>query len=285
VPGLSPGRARLYLADSWLVLRTHWHELTPDVRAAIEDRTGPVHDAYTASAGKNSALAAVLSTAQGSVFVKGLRRDDPRVVSQGREAAITPYVYPVCPALLWRTEVHGWNLLGFEHTPGRHADYSPGSDDVPKVVAAVRCLGAMPCPELPQLKRAEQRWATHVDRADEVALLAGETLLHTDYSPDNVLIHGPHARLVDWAWPTRGAAFIDSACLVVRLIFAGHTAAQAEQHVASLPAWRSAPAGGLDVFASALARMWVQIADADPSPWKTGMARSASAWRAFRATA
>jgi len=143
----------------------------------------------------------------------------------------------------------------------------------------------MPCPELSQLKRAEQRWATHVDRPDEVVLLAGETLLHTDYSPDNVLIHGPHARLVDWAWPTRGAAFIDSACLIVRLIFAGHTAAQAEQHVASLPAWRSAPARGLDVFASALARMWVQIAEADPSPWKTGMARSANAWRAFRAPA
>jgi hypothetical protein len=227
-------------------------------------------------------VAAILITARGSVFVKGLRHDDPRVVSQSREAAVTPYVYPVCPALLWRTEVDGWNLLGFEHAPGRHAVYAPGSEDLPKVVAAMRHLSTLPCPDLPQLKRAEQRWAAHVECPDDLALLAGETLLHTDYSPDNVLIHGSYARLVDWAWPTRGAAFIDPACLVVRLILAGHSPTDAEQHVAAPPAWQYAGDRVLGVFASALARMWAQIADADPDPWKAGMASAASTWRARR---
>jgi hypothetical protein len=264
------------------VLRTHWDELAPDARAAIERRTGPVQAAYTASAGKNSALAVILTTARGSVFVKGRRRGDPGVVSQGREAAISPYVYPVCPALLWRTEVDEWNLLGFEHTPGRHADYTPESDDLPKVVAAIRQLGALTCPDLPHLKRAEQRWAAYVDDGDDLGLLSGDALLHTDYSPDNVLINGPVARLIDWAWPTKGAAFIDPACLVVRLVFAGHIPAQAESQVAALPGWSKASPRAIDVFATALARMWAQIADADPSPWKRQMAASAESWWGYR---
>jgi hypothetical protein len=261
--------------------RTDWDQLTAPVRAAIESRTGPVRAARTAAAGKNSAIAALLSTADGRVFVKGLRTEDPRVVSQEREAAISKYVTPLSPELLWHTEVDGWNLLGFQAAPGRHADYTPGSADLPKVVAAMRRLALLWCPDLPQLKRAERRWAAYVEPAD-LPLLRGDTLLHTDYSPDNVLIDGPVARLIDWAWPTLGAGFIDPSCLVVRLIFAGHTPTQAEACVSPAPAWTSAPPRAVDVFASALARMWTQIADADPNPWKDGMAKAAEVWAAHR---
>src|SRR5882724_797337 len=104
--------------------RTEWDQLTAPVRAAIERRTGTVRTARTASAGKNSAIAALLSTARGPVFLKGLRTEDPRVASQEREAAVSPYVSPLSPELLWQTEVDGWNLLGFRAAPGQHADYS-----------------------------------------------------------------------------------------------------------------------------------------------------------------
>jgi hypothetical protein len=80
----------------------------------------------------------------------------------------------------------------------------------------------------------------------------------------------------------RGAGFIDPACLIVRLVLAGHTPAQAEAVVAPVPAWRTAPARAIDVFASALARMWTQIAGNDPSPWKQQMADAALAWAAHR---
>ncbi|HEX2418573.1 MAG TPA: phosphotransferase, partial [Micromonosporaceae bacterium] len=204
-------------------MRTDWEELSPGVRAAVEHRTGPVQAAYTVSAGKNSALAAILATAQrGSVFVKGLWTEDPRVVSQDREAVVSPYVRSLSRELLWQTKADGWNLLGFQAAPGRHADYSPSSDDVPKVIEAIRRLGRLRCPDLHQLKYAEQRWAKYVDHQDDLALLCGQSLLHTDYSPDNVLVDGNGARLIDWAWPTRGAGFIDPACLVVRLVYAGH---------------------------------------------------------------
>jgi len=212
-------------------MRTDWDELSPGVRGAVEYRTGPVQAAYTVSAGKNSALAAILATAQrGSVFVKGLRTEDPRVISQDREAVVSPYVRSLSRELLWQTEADGWNLLGFQAAPGRHADY----------------------------------------------------LLHTDYSPDNVLVDGSGARLIDWAWPTRGAGFIDPACLVVRLVYAGHPPEAAEAAVAALPAWQNAPEQGVDLFAAVLARMWTDIAEADPAPWKRRMSKAARAWTRHR---
>jgi hypothetical protein len=203
------------------------------------------------------------------------------VASQEREAAVSPYVNSLSPELLWKTEVDGWNLLGFRATPGRHAEYSPGSADLPKVIDALRRLALLWCPDLPQLKRAERRWEGYVDEAD-LSLLRGETLLRTDYSPDNVLIDGPAVRLIDWAWPTLGAAFIDPSCLVVRLIFAGHTPEQAEACVMPAAAWHDAPTRGVNIFATALARMWIQIAEVDPNPWKRRMAASARSWEAHR---
>ncbi|WP_052397449.1 MazG-like family protein [Streptomyces sp. NRRL F-5123] len=50
----------------------------------------------------------------------------------------------------------------------------------------------------------------------------GDALLHTDFAPDNVLIADGRARPVDWAWPTRGEAWIDPSALALRLMEAGH---------------------------------------------------------------
>ncbi|GAA2465456.1 phosphotransferase family protein [Winogradskya humida] len=261
--------------------RTDWEQLSEPVRAAIEVRTGPVRAASTVSAGKNSAIAAVLETATVSVFIKGLRVDDPRVAGQVRESVVSPYVRELSPKLFWRTEVEGWSLLGFQVASGRHANYAPGSLDIPKVVDAIRRLAQIRCPDLPELKRAETRWAGFVDTAD-LPLLRGDTLLHTDYAPDNILIDGSNASLIDWAWPTLGAAFIDPGCLIIRLIFAGHTPEEAERCVAPTQAWRSAAPEAIDVCAAALAGMWAEIAETERISWKQQMAESAAAWHAYR---
>ena len=88
--------------------------------------------------------------------------------------------------------------------PGAHADYSPGSLDIPKVIAALLQLQELTCPDI-DLKQADQRWASYTSAPD---LLVGTSLLHTDWSPGNVLVN-ERAYLVDWAWPTKGAAWID----------------------------------------------------------------------------
>lgn len=66
------------------------------------------------------------------------------------------------------------NLLAFAYIPGvRHADYSPGSADLPIVVQVINRLQPIRCPDLP-VKRAEQRWAAYVDDHTDLALLYDE---------------------------------------------------------------------------------------------------------------
>ena len=195
---------------------TDWDELEVPVRLAIEARTGRVHTARTASTGLNSQLAVVLDTDAGVVFITGLRADHPGAVRQGREAMINPHVRAVAPRLLWHDQAAGWDVLAFEYIDGaRHADYRPGSPDLPRVIYAMRQLAAISCPDLP-VKQARQRWAAYVDREADLDLLDGDALLHTDFNPLNILLGPDRAWIIDWAWPTRGAAFIDAACFLIR---------------------------------------------------------------------
>jgi hypothetical protein len=229
------------------------------------------------SEGFNSQLAAVLRTTDGLVFVKGLRSDHPRVCTQQREALVNPHVVPVAPRLLWHVEAGGWNLLGFEHIVGRRADFTPGSADLVKVVDCLRQLEHVSCPDLP-LKLAEQRWSLYCDTPE---ILRGDTLLHTDWNPANVLVNR-RAHLVDWAWPTYGAGWIDPACWVVWLVTENHAPAEAERWAAHIPAWEQAPSEGLDIFATAQERMWRDIAQEDPDPWTCRIAEAAERWAAHR---
>jgi hypothetical protein len=261
--------------------RTDWADLPHALRSVIESRTGTVVAAASASEGQNSEVAAFLDTVSGKVFIKGLRADHPRVWTQQREAMVNPYVRHVGPRLLWRVEAGDWNVLGFEYVTGRHADYSPGSSDLPKVVDVMRRLGATRCPDL-SVKRSEERWAGYVDHAAEVELLRGETLLHTDYNPMNILVAGDAAQIVDWAWPTRGAAWIDPACFALRLMAAGHRPVEAEGWAAQAPAWVAAPREAVDVFAIISLRLWDEIANDDPQAWKRQMRTTVQEWAAFR---
>lgn len=262
--------------------RTDWKDLGQDVRDLIQAQAGPVLRARTVPSGLNSQLAVVLDTDAGQVFVKGLRSDHPGVVRQRREAMINLHVLPLAPQLRWQAEGAGWSLLGFDYLPyARHADYAPGSADLPAVVHALNQLQRMPCPDLP-VKRAEQRWAAYLDDDAARNLLAGKTLLHTDFNPLNVLMDAGTARIIDWAWPTRGAAFIDPACFLLRLMLAGHTAAHAQAWAAQCDSWASAPDDAISAFALACARLYAEIAEQDSQPWKQHIAAAAQQWEQHR---
>ncbi|MEV6867347.1 hypothetical protein AB0M44_40935 [Streptosporangium subroseum] len=262
------------------IARTHWDDLPSETRQAVEKHTGSVWSSRTVSEGLNSAVAALLDTASGKVFVKGLHRDYPRRWTQDLEAMINPHVRGLSPRLLWRVDGE-WDVLGFEAVDGRHADFQPGSPDLPRLVDTMTALGNLSCPDLP-VKVAEHRWRTYVAAPEELEWLKGDRLLHTDYNPANVLMMDGGALLIDWAWPTRGAGWIDPACLIVRLMAGGHTAEEAERVVAQTPAWSSAPEEGLAVFARASVRAWDEIAGNDPAPWIKAMAYAARDWLKYR---
>lgn len=259
-----------------------WEDLDEGLSRAIEARTGRVRQVRTISAGHCSQLALSLRTDHGGLFLKGLPERDPGTVRQRREAMINCHVLPLAPRLMWHDTLAGWNLLAFEYIPGaRHASYRPGSPDLPDVVAAINRLTRIPCPGLP-VKEAPQRWGPYVDDPADARLFDGDRLLHTDFNPLNVLMAPGRTWVIDWAWPTRGAAFIDPACFLIRLIACGHTAEEAEGWAACCDGWEQAPPRAIDMFAHASARLFREIADQDPQPWKRALETATGQWVRYR---
>ncbi|NEC65699.1 aminoglycoside phosphotransferase [Streptomyces sp. SID9727] len=261
-------------------------QLPPAARVAVEEYTGPLLTVEEMTEGFNSEIAARVTSATGTWHIKGLRTDHPRVWTQRREAAVAPLLTGLAPALRWRVETAGWDLLGFEALAGHHADYAPSSPDLSEVASLLRRLGETPCPGI-ELRRAEQRLERYVAHPDDLRFFGGPHLLHTDLNNTNVLVddhapRGERARLVDWAWATRGAAWLDVGYWVVWLIASGHTPASAEGWAAEIPSWHTATADGITAFTTANANLWSEISTADPSPWTQRLAAAVTAWHAHR---
>ncbi|MEU0282631.1 aminoglycoside phosphotransferase [Streptomyces sp. NPDC006195] len=255
--------------------RIPFERLPAGIRRAIADKTGAVHQAATAPGGMNSGIASVLETESGRVFMKGIPADHPQVGAQRREAAIAPHLPASCPRLYWHLELDGWSLLGYEVVGGRHADYAPGSPDLPLVEAALTELQAVTAPADIEIKDAVERWADYAPPGT-LQYFSGDTLLHTDFAPDNVLIVDKRARLVDWAWPTRGAAWIDPGALALRLMDSGHPVEEAIAFAGRFPSWRDAEPEALVAFGAATAALWREIAEEDGIPWKRRMGERAA---------
>jgi hypothetical protein len=264
--------------------RVAWDDLPSSLKDAIEARTGRITSVRIAAAGQNSPLAAIIETADGKVFAKGMPSGHRRVITQAREAAVAPFVRDISPALLWHFDEAGWNVLGYEYAPGRHADYGPESPDLDRLVQLMRALSAIKVPDdTGPLKRAEDRWKPYVDDPASASVFAGPVLTHSDWTPDNVLVAEDRAWLIDWAWPTLGAAWTDPACWVLRLMASGgHTAHQAERQASRLPAFRAADPAHVDLFAYANVRLWDEIAQSSTSDWTVKMAQAAKSWAAYR---
>ena len=264
--------------------RIAWDDLPEPLKQAIEARTGRIAGVRIATAGQNSPLAAIIETADGKVFAKGLPAGHRRVITQAREAAVAPLVKEVSPALLWHFDETGWNVLGYEYAPGRHAAYAPGSPDLDRLVHLMGALSEIKIPHDPgPFKRAEDRWKPYVDDPASASVFAGPVLTHSDWAPDNVLVSPDRAWLIDWAWPTLGAAWTDPACWILRLMASGgHTAPEAERQASRLSAFPAADPAHIDLFAAANVRLWDEIAQSSTSAWTTDMAQAAHAWFAFR---
>jgi hypothetical protein len=121
----------IFMLRSCPVRSTHYpipraarRPLPQPLKQAIEVRTGPITGVRIASAGQNSPLAVIIDIRDGKVFVKGLPSAHRRVITQTREAAVAPLVRGISPSLLWHFGEAGWNVLGYQYAPGRHADYS-----------------------------------------------------------------------------------------------------------------------------------------------------------------
>ncbi|MEU2515032.1 phosphotransferase family protein [Streptomyces syringium] len=239
--------------------RTHWNELPHSLRAAVEARTGPVIAVGTVPHGLNCATATTLTTAGGSTFVKGASAHDAEACAAQRwEMTVNPYVLDVGPRLRWRIAADGWELLGFEHIAGRHADLSPGSADLPLVAEVLRTAQNLRAPRHTTLPRFADRWTRFLGPG-ELRLLDGEALLHTDTNPHNLMVSDHRAYLVDWATPALGPAWVDIAYTAVRLLEADCTVDDVRTWAAGFPCWASADPRAVAAFVAANCRQWETV--------------------------
>lgn len=258
----------------------------PGFRALIQPHTGRVAQvAPPRGQGFSTDLLAVVECEKGSFFVKAMRnRPGGRRAQMLREKAINPFVRSIAPSLLWSAEDHGWIVLGFDLVEGRESDFTPGSPDLPVIVDLLNRVGEL---NLPDIARdwPETRWDWWADRGAPT-LFSGDTLLHADINPGNLLIGEERSWVVDWSWPTRGAAFIDPAMLVVQLVAAGHTPESAEEWAAGCKAWTNADPRAIDAFAVAYARMNRHGAlRRRDEPWREAMAEATLSWATHRGLA
>jgi hypothetical protein len=255
-----------------------WEDLHPAIRQAVEAHTGAVTRVEPAVAGSVSDFAATLRAERGRFFCKGVAADNPLAWMHRNEARLNPWLPDLAPRHRWTVDAAGWLVIGFDHADGHHPDLSPGSPDLPAVASILTALSRSlpPSPSIP-VQRAASRWAGRI----EAGLLIGDTLLHTDMSRFNLLL-GQRSWVVDWAMPCLGAAWLDPALMIVRLIHAGHTPAQAEAWAKQVPAWENAPHPAVGVFSAALADLWEERQRTLPAPHRGPLAVAARRWARYR---
>ncbi|MEV7026098.1 hypothetical protein [Kitasatospora sp. NPDC093558] len=283
-------------------MRHQWVDLPAKVRDLIAERCGVINGVTVPNAGEVAEFAAALDTATGRLFVKASKLDSPNLWMARKEAQTAPVVKGIGADLLWQGETDGWLVTAFEYVPGRHADLSPGSSDLPLIAGTLAGLSdrLTPAPALRTLSLA-QRWAgsalwseiaaaggltswqaEHVDqlRALESQVsdaVAGNTLAHTDMTGPNILVDGARVRVIDWSWPAPAAAWVDTASMIPRLIAAGHTAAQAQRWAMTVPYYAAAEPVEVAALAAVVAARWRLRAIRDGGAW-IALSEAAEAW-------
>jgi hypothetical protein len=260
------------------------NDALPDtgLRTLIEPHTGPVRDIRPTARGFSSDFTALVDGEKGPCFVKAVpNRPGGKRDSLLREELINPFVTPLSPPILWRAQDHDWVALGFEPIDGRVSNFRPHSPDLPTIAALTSRIGGLPLPEMARPWR-ETRWDRYTSQACDAALLRGDALLHTDINPSNFVLGDSAGWVVDWAWPTRGAAFIDPALLILQLIAARHTPAEAEAWAQKCDAWADADPEAVNVFVAATVRMYRAHAKRFRAQWRKAMVLAAEAWAEYR---
>ncbi|MEU1281270.1 hypothetical protein [Streptomyces sp. NPDC005805] len=258
-----------------------WDDLPAAVLARLETDLDPTGSTTPVPGGFTPGVRVRLPTGGGAVFIKAVPAESGAAEMYRAEAAANGALPTgVGPRLLSSFEAAGWVVLVFDFLTGRHPDLTPGSPDLEPVLDAVSRLHAplTPCrlpgvPDLttnPVLAEADHRH------------FSGDTLLHCDLRADNLLItEDGGIRVIDWAWPHRGPAWIDTAFLVPQLVLAGHTAAEAEEWAGRVPAYRQADDTAVSAFATALTEYWVARAAQGPPDLRAYRARAVDAGRAW----
>jgi hypothetical protein len=236
-----------------------------------------VEAAQSVPTGSASMIATTLTTATRRVFCKGHHDSDPGIGFLRTEIRVNPYLPNTVPKVLWTVEDDGWLLAGFEHVDGRHPDLHVDSADLPAVFALLAAHADALTPSAVGVQPFATRWHGLIDEA----VVSGSTLLHTDMTPRNFIVDRD-IRLVDWAAPAVGAAWIDTAFIVPRLVLAGHSPEHAEQWATTVPAFATAAPETINAFILGLVTLWKRQQRKAPAVHRGPLLAAAQQWARYR---
>lgn len=255
-------------------MRMDWTALPEAVSEEVADRVGGSH-VVPAGTGDHAEIAATVTGANGTVFVKAAQTDfgvrSLRFELRVSEAACGSH----SPAVDWHFEAAGWLVVGFEHCEGPHADLSPGSSDLDLLGEAVAALAEVPAPDVPLFSPKARLGFEH-------PAMDGDRLVHTDLGPANLIVTPGGLRIVDWAMAAKAAPWVELAMLAPWLISAGHTPEQAEQWLATHRPWQQIDVEVLDYFAARNAEKWATKSTSATAPWIHQLADWTSQWAKHR---
>jgi Ser/Thr protein kinase RdoA (MazF antagonist) len=221
--------------------RPRWDDLPPSVRADIERVVGgPVGHARNCPGGFSPGFAARITRADGRrVFVKAIDADawPGEAVWYRTEARVTASLPAAVPAprLLGTIDDGRWIVLALEDIDGTEPAQPWHSQDLDRVAAAVVRLGRAGTPSPVPLPREHPRlggwrhigdahaarlaehstWAAgnlaglvRLERAG-LAAARGDSLVHFDLYPHNILLTPDRVVFVDWPHARLGAPLVD----------------------------------------------------------------------------
>ncbi|MFJ2033691.1 phosphotransferase [Streptosporangium sp. NPDC087985] len=105
--------------------------------------------------------------------------------------------------------------------------------------------------------------------------------MHADFHEGNLLTTPAGVRLIDWGLACHGAAWVETALLIPRLILAGHTPEQAEARAEQVPAWKTAPEAAVTGLAAVWSLFREFVARNGPERIRASRAHAATAGRAW----
>ncbi|HWO62514.1 MAG TPA: phosphotransferase [Umezawaea sp.] len=231
--------------------RPVWDGLPAPVRVAVERVVGgPVVEARTCPGGFSPGFASVLTRADGHrVFVKAVDVDRwPADAALHRAEAEVTAVLPAsagAPRLLGAFDDGHWVGLAFEAVDGVEPRQPWDAAELDRVVTALLARGDVPAPA--GLSHDHLRlggWAALADRRAHVAehspwaadhlprlvelereglaAARGDSLVHFDLYPHNVLLTPRRVVVVDWPHARAGAPLVDLVTLLSSAAADGH---------------------------------------------------------------
>jgi hypothetical protein len=282
--------------------RLDWQLLPPMIRRLVEDRFGTtVVEATSAGAGYTPGLASTLVGANGRrMFLKAASKKAQKPFAAAyaqeiRKLRSLPSGLPI-PRLLWSHEDDLWVLLALEYVEGVNPTRPWVADELEACLDSLQKLAQTLTPPPVQLRTFEEEFADMVGCWDHVretapdwphledaaalaanlaAATAGNTVVHTDARDDNfVLTPRGRAFLCDWNFPVRGAAWIDTVCLLMTAFGDGH---DADAQLARRPLTRNVSPDHVDTLLALLCGYFLERRD-QPTPYSSPYLRHHQDW-------